>query len=69
MKNKQTMPGKVDWLNLERRIRDAFRELKASAATESDTLRAISDVLGDETGRGYPMDAQLRTSAAILELE
>lgn len=50
--------GDMDWLRLESRIRAELRTL----ATHSDTrdhaliLQRISDIMGEETGRGYELD-------------
>jgi hypothetical protein len=64
MKARTLPPGRIDWLRLETLIRDALREyddyrtLHGSPTLESamNALRAISDAVGSETGRGYPLE-------------
>ena len=45
----------VDWLKLEQRIRQALRDYRDyphSGVDAWETLEAIDEALGDETGRG-----------------
>lgn len=63
--------GKVDWLRLEQRLRESLKgwadyeaQLNAAEPVPEDDhpavkiLQAISDIVGEETGRGFPLDAQ-----------
>lgn len=60
------MAKKMDWLRLETRIREAldgyekdiltFPELIDSASTARSALYLIAEIIGQETGRGYPME-------------
>lgn len=57
------MANRMDWLRMETRIRNvlrAVRDARDSGNLFSDgpmkALYAISDVLGEETGRGYIFD-------------
>lgn len=62
---KRTKPkGIINWLFLEGRIRAAFEQLKQdnNGYSESDCLLEISEAIGDETGRGYPLETE-RSSA------
>lgn len=57
---------KTDWRRLELRIRDVLYtwnavEKRNAALPEDDhpavqALREISDIIGQETGRGFPLD-------------
>lgn len=58
--------AKMQWLRLETRIREALdgyeRDLLASpllledAATARAALFLIAEIIGEETGRGYPLE-------------
>lgn len=56
--------GKMDWLRLEQRIREALANavkdgngnvFNATNAQHACTLTLISEIIGEETGRGYPI--------------
>ena len=61
-------PGVINWLRVESRINNAYADLAAKsaealAANESleiahlvTCLRAISDAVGEEIGRGFPIE-------------
>lgn len=57
--------GRVDWLRMEDRLRKTLADLrhdcggdwdKLSRDAMSAALFAIDDTIGNETGRGYPLD-------------
>lgn len=43
----------MDWLRLERRIRDVLEEYNTGAIPARGALIDIANILGEETGRGY----------------
>lgn len=57
--------GDMNWLRMESRLQNTFTELKLAChrnferLTRSDLEKAlmeISSIIGEETGRGYPLD-------------
>ena len=55
-------PGaRIDWLRLEKRIRAALRQQYLFPARDPmDTLEAIDNALGEETGRGWELEERPR---------
>ena len=49
--------GKVDWLALERGIRDELRAYKDGDSTAEMALYLIDGLLGEATGRGFVLEA------------
>ena len=56
-------PRKMNWLRMENRIRNVLETAQSystnDAATQNDLallLVAISDIVGEETGRGYEIN-------------
>ena len=50
---------KTDWLEMETRIRAALRVYHDGEKKPNDAiliLQAISDIVGEETGRGFVLD-------------
>jgi len=50
---------KTDWLEMESRIRAALRVYRDGEKKPNDAtliLQAISDIVGEETGRGFVLD-------------
>lgn len=54
--------GDMDWLRLESRIREVLRNFREHAADVANPgnlaweyVHRISDILGEETGRGYEL--------------
>jgi len=50
---------KTDWLEMETRIRAALRVYRDGEKKPNDAtliLQAISDIVGEETGRGFVLD-------------
>lgn len=65
---------KIDWLRLERRIKELLSGLDKADFAEPRTraeLRAalwdISEIMGEETGRGYPMTAAFKERTEASE--
>lgn len=48
-------PLKIDWLKLEKEIRQQLRTFREENQTPEDALEAISEAVGYHTGRGYEL--------------
>lgn len=69
------METKMDWLKFEQRIRDVLNAVKVArdvgkltTADIDSALYAVSDVVGEETGRGFVFDVadQIETPEALI---
>lgn len=63
MKTKTRTNAKINWLRMETRIREMIESYAKNVLAKQDpekaayaALHLISEIIGDETGRGYPAE-------------
>lgn len=52
---RKVLTGKTDWLRMEARLRAILRHFNGDLNDGTDALYMVSDVLGEETGRGFEL--------------
>jgi len=60
--------GMMNWEKMEFRLREVLESYRQFQIEPSNALQEISDIIGEETGRGYPL-AEKYSKAAELKAE
>lgn len=49
---------RMEWIQYEQNINEVFSLYKEKKLSEKEALISISDIIGMETGRGYPLEEE-----------